>query len=346
MRLLICTQALDKRDSNLGFFHRWVEEFAKRCEFVTVICLREGEYSLPDNVRVYSLGKEEGTSRLTRIRRFFKYIRAFKDDYDAVFVHMNPEYLILGGYFWRKWGKKVSLWYTHKSVNARLRFALRFVNTIFTASKESFRIEDPRVLIMGHGIDTEAFKPAMKEASIETRIITIGRIAPSKHLIEMLGVLDELHARGERFRFTIVGAPITPVEEAYAKKLEQEIALRPYKEKIKFMGPLIPAELPALLNHQDVFLNFSTTGSMDKAVLEALSIGVPAITTNEAFADLLSPFELYGTDRDYKTLADRIDKIMNRSDRAAVVAMLRNKVVERHSLARLIPALISALQSR
>src|SRR6478609_2539072 len=106
MKLLITTQALDSQDSNLGFFHRWVEEFAAHCEKVTVICLREGEHVLPNNVTVLSLGKEAGTSRLTRAVRFLTYIHRYRGEYDAVFVHMNPEYIVLGGYFWRRWHKK------------------------------------------------------------------------------------------------------------------------------------------------------------------------------------------------------------------------------------------------
>ena len=58
MKLLILTQKMDKNDDLLGFFHNWVSEFAKKCEKVTVISLGIGEYSLSDNVKVLSLGKE------------------------------------------------------------------------------------------------------------------------------------------------------------------------------------------------------------------------------------------------------------------------------------------------
>ena len=59
MRLLILTQKVDINDDILGFFHRWIEEFAKRCEKVIVICLQEGRHDLPSNVKVLSLGKRE-----------------------------------------------------------------------------------------------------------------------------------------------------------------------------------------------------------------------------------------------------------------------------------------------
>jgi glycosyltransferase involved in cell wall biosynthesis len=343
MKLLILTQAIDKDDANLGFFHRWVEEFALHCEFVTVICLREGSHSLPDNVRLYSLGKEEGTSRLTRIRRFYRYIRAFKDDYDAVFVHMNPEYIVLGGYLWHRWGKKVSLWYAHKSVTRQLRFAMRFIDIVFTVAPGSFRIVTNKMRPVGHGIDTELFKPDMRESSIETRLITTGRIAPSKHLVEMLRVFDILFKRGEKFTFTILGEAITEQEKAYEEMIRNEIATRPYKDKISFEGGVSHNRLPAILNKHDLFLNFATTGNMDKAGLEALATGIPVVSTNEAFKDLLSPYDLFVEERNYEALADAVVKCMNRPDRAAIVATLRNKVVERHSLTRLIPKILAEL---
>ena len=63
MKLLIVTQAIDSEHPILGFFHRWVEEFAKHCEHVHVICLQAGKHSLPANVTVHSLGKERITER-------------------------------------------------------------------------------------------------------------------------------------------------------------------------------------------------------------------------------------------------------------------------------------------
>ena len=64
MKLLIITQKVDRNDPILGFFHRWLEEFAKNCEQVTVICLYKREYNLPGNVKVLSLGKESGGGRI------------------------------------------------------------------------------------------------------------------------------------------------------------------------------------------------------------------------------------------------------------------------------------------
>jgi glycosyltransferase involved in cell wall biosynthesis len=344
MKLLIITQIVDDRDSNLGFFCGWITEFAKHCGQVTVICLQEGEHALPSNVKVFSLGKEKGSSRLARVFRFYKYIYTQRKNYDAVFVHMNPEYILLGSFLWRWWHKPVSLWYAHKSVTWKLYHALKRVTHVFSVSDTSFMIPTPKLIAMGHGIDTKRFKPGMHTESTRLRIATAGRIAESKHLIEMLSMLDVLYARKETFTFAIVGAPVTKAEEAYAMKLQAAIAKRPYSADVHMIGIIAHHDLPAFLCEQDIVLNFSTTGNMDKAGLEALACGVPLLATNPAFAPLLAPYGLYVESGRSEDAADALQKFMNRSDKAAVVATLRNKVIQEHSLANLIPHILSAMR--
>lgn len=345
MKLLIVTQVIDSSDANLGFFHTWVKEFAAHCDQVSVICLRKGSYTLPDNVHVYSLGKERRTGRLTRIWLFYSYIFKLRSTYDAVFVHMNPEYIVLGGYLWRRWNKSVALWYAHRSDTRMLRRAIKWATYIFTVSESSFSIPTPKLRPMGHGIDTELFRPQIREGATRLRVMTAGRIAQSKHLLEMLGVLHELYARGEQFIFTIVGAPITKTEEEYALKLKEAIEDAPWKSQVVFAGPVPHAALPEMISSQDVFFNFATTGNMDKAGLEALAAGVPLLTTNVAFEPLLAPYGLYISTMNPKEVADTLLAFMSRGDQPAVMATLRNKVVAEHSLAKLIPRILEVLVS-
>ena len=99
MKLLVITQKVNKNDSNLGFFHEWLLRLAGQVEKLTIICLEKGEYNLPDNVQVLSLGKNikyqisniKFICQLKYLFRFYKYIWKFRKEYDAVFVHMNPE---------------------------------------------------------------------------------------------------------------------------------------------------------------------------------------------------------------------------------------------------------------
>ena len=119
MKLLIVTQKVDQNDSVLGFFLSWLIEFSKHFEKLTVICLEKGEYNLPDNVKVYSLGKEIESKlqitnyklliRFNRIIKFYRLIWQNRKNYDTVFVHMNPEYIVLAGWLWKMMNKLISL---------------------------------------------------------------------------------------------------------------------------------------------------------------------------------------------------------------------------------------------
>ena len=110
MKILIVTQVVDANHSALGFFVRWLAEFARQCESVTVLCLEAGKYDLPENVTVVSLGKSEGESRFGVLKNFYRELWSRRRDYSSVLVHMNPIYVALAGVLWRLMGKRVGLW--------------------------------------------------------------------------------------------------------------------------------------------------------------------------------------------------------------------------------------------
>ena len=71
MKLLILTQKVDANDDVLGFFVRWMDEFKKKVDKLSVICLEKGNGE-NENIPVYSLGKEKGASRVKYIKNFLK----------------------------------------------------------------------------------------------------------------------------------------------------------------------------------------------------------------------------------------------------------------------------------
>src|SRR3989344_5512494 len=139
-RLLIVTQAVDKDDPVLGFFIQWIIELAIHFESIHVICLKEGLHTLPPHVHVHSLGKETGRSRIKYLMRFFNYIYRLRKQYDSVLVHMNPEYVVLGGLFWRQWKKTIVLWFVHRRVSLRLLIAYYLADIVCTAAYQSISI--------------------------------------------------------------------------------------------------------------------------------------------------------------------------------------------------------------
>lgn len=338
MKLLIVTQVVDRNHSNLGFFHRWIEEFAGHAEQVQVICLYEGEHSLSKNVTVHSLGKERGAGRVAYLWRFYRYIWQLRHGYDAVLVHMNPEYVVLGGLLWRLWGKRVGLWYMHRSVTWWLRAAARIVHHIFTASPESCRVNSSKIIVTGHGIDLTPFETIEHvHGDGRIRLVSIGRVSASKGVAEMIDTQAELSRRGARATLVIAGGPLTAEDDSYTARLKEHVG-----ENVTLLGPIQRSGIPALLANAEIFLNLSNTGSLDKAVLEALAAGVPAISSNEAFKIMLEPHGLF-VQRDPVAVADAIEQFLARDDRATVVAQLQQEVREQHSLQKLVPRILERL---
>ncbi|USN94571.1 MAG: glycosyltransferase family 4 protein [Candidatus Nomurabacteria bacterium] len=278
-KILIITQIVDKNDPILGFFHSWILEFAKNFESVIVVCLKKGEYNLPSNVEVLSLGKEEGVSRIKYLFRFYKYIFSKKNNYDSVFVHMNPIYVILGGVFWKMMGKRIALWYTHKNVDMKLRLAEKLCDSVFSASKESFRLPSKKLHIMGHGIDTSKFSVINRDRD-HRKIVSIGRVSIYKNYEPLLEAISILKKEGFETKLSIVG----PEDKNYKKKLLNLIDSLNIYDRVEFLGPISQDKIPTIYNDANIFVNLSKTGSLDKAILEAMSCGLNVLTSNEAMS--------------------------------------------------------------
>ncbi|MBX9765541.1 glycosyltransferase family 4 protein [Patescibacteria group bacterium] len=333
------TQTVDSRDPVLGFFHRWIEEFAKRFECVTVIALNVGEYSLPANVEVYSLGKEGGAGRLIRGFTYLSLLYSLRNKYTHVFAHMNPEYVIGGGLVWRFLGKKVALWYVHGAVTWRLHLAAFFANKIVTASKESCRLKSEKVVVVGHGIDTDFFSP--KNVPHPPSIVSIGRFSPSKSLELIIDAMKEVASHVPGVTLRIVGAAGTPQERGYAK----EVKVRAQAEGVTVDKPVLHADVPTVLHLSDIFFNASKTASLDKAVLEAMSCGVVPVTSNTSFKDMLSPMGLY-VPHTSAAFAMRAEEVLgNPGVRQELRVHVREEIVKNHSLPRLMGILQSTYES-
>ena len=338
MRLLIVCQAVDKNHQNLGFFVRWIEEFAKNVESVVVIANEVGEYSLPTNVTVHSLGKEESVNRAERYARFYSLLKKLDGEYSHVFCHMNPEFVIAGSLLWRLRNRPIILWYVHGSVSWRLRLALRAVTAVCSTDPQSFRIQSSKVHFVGHGIDTEYFKPAYKIAHDEALIVSASRISPSKHIDLLIDAVEEVERSGVALRFSILGGAATESDKEYEGGIRQ----RSHRfTRIKFLGPKPQQFVRDALVSSDVFLNASTTGSMDKAVLEAMAAGALPVTSNVAFKEALDPYGLFVSTLSVEAFAAALRATLVRADRAQLAESLREYVIKNHTLATCISRILA-----
>lgn len=156
MKILLITEKLDKNDETAGFFHGRLVDFANECDKLAVLVLENRSHNLPAWVKVSSLGKEKGLSKLSYLLNFYKYIFANLFEYDRVFIHRNPIYIVLGGVFWRLFGKEITLWYSHTHSDLVLRLAVMLANQVISPSQNSFPFKTKKLKVLG-GHDLESY---------------------------------------------------------------------------------------------------------------------------------------------------------------------------------------------
>ena len=349
MRLLIITQKVNENDDVLGFFIGWIREFAKHFEKVIIVCLKAGEYHLPSNVKVLSLGKERGLGKISYLFNFYKYVIGERKNYDAAFVHMNPKYVLLGWPIWKILGKTISLWYAHGHVTPMLRIVDRLADIAFASTKEGYRLNSAKLKIVGQGIDTELFKPRMsnKGPGDELLIVSAGRITPSKDYETLIKATEVLKKDNANFQIAIAGQPATEKDFLYFEELKQMIKEKKMESTFWFIGPIANKNLPPFLQSADLFVNMGHTGSLDKAVLEAMACGLLLLTCNEAFGDVLGSYrdQLMYPKKDFQMLAGKIKYLIHLSEeeREKITRDLRETVVYHHNLKGLITKITSIL---
>ncbi len=339
MKLLILTQKVHRKDSVLGFFHGWISSLASKYEEVHVICLEKGEYDLPNNVFVYSLGKEDKQSRLQYILRFYRYIWSLRKNYDRVFVHMNQEYVLMGGPLWLLLNKKIFLWRNHYAGTLLTRIAGHFSTKVFCTSKFSYTASFKNTQIMPVGVDETSGRMDEPITRISNTILFLGRLDISKNpdvLIKALGILKKQEVS---FKASFVGGMSNP-ESKYQEELEVLARDLSIFEDIDFVGAVPNTETFRYYRSHEVFVNCSKSGMFDKTIFKACVCGCLVLTTSRDFKDLAGDTFSF-PEGDHKILADKIIGFLKFSEEEKRLAQEKlQKVIQSHSLPILIDRLV------
>lgn len=330
------TRKVDKNEHLAGFIYNWVKKLANEVDELRVISWQEGDSSgLPNNVKVICLKAKQ--NKFFKVVAFLKAVWKNLKDVDGVFCHQMPIYTIIAAPLAKVRGKKVVSWYTHRQVDFKMKLMEKLADVVLSASKESFRLPSKKLIVTGHGIDTELFKPGQKQQNDKLKIISVGRISPTKDYESMIKAVWHI---GD-VELSIIGDAGLKMHQSYFVSLQQMVEKMNLSSKIKFLGSKPNSDIPQLLQQSDLFINFSGTGSLDKAVLEAMASGCIVLTSNEAFKEIL-PQELMVVKDNPKALAEKIKFVMQMSaeEKNQLRERLRQEVVESHNLENLVKKIV------
>jgi len=333
MRILIFTQAVDRKDSTaIAFFHGWIKELAKHFEHITVFALRIGEYELPGNVTVIPLRPSGHRARLLTALRVIRLAWSYRTAYDAVFVHMNQEYLLVAGWLWRLLGKPTYFWRNHYAGGFATDIAAFFCDKIFYTSKSSYTAKYANAVQMPVGVDVGSCHLDEPIERKPNSILFLGRFDTSKRpdlVVEALGVLAK---EGVTFTATFVGGPKDP-DSQFPKEVEARARELGIAGKSVFTGPVSNTETYRYYRSHSIYVNCSKSGMLDKSLFKSVACGCLPLFSSADMAEIAGPEFAY-TDGDANDLALHLKQALafSEAERIAKVHELQSKAIDAHTL--------------
>lgn len=339
MRVLMLTQELNYESPVVLVAHDWAAALAKRVSRLVIGAAKVGRVDLPPNVGVISFGKESGASRLQiGLRMAVTVARlAMRRQVDMVFVHMVPKHALAALPFCTIARIPVCLWYTSHGLTAALRLCHRWVAASITASPDSYPLQGPGVVPIGHGIDTARFHPSPDPKTDPPVILLAGRLTPLKqvHLAVEAMALPPLRDHALRPVLEVAGGPFRDSDRAYFQQLHALTVAGGLEGRVKFVGAVPGDRMPALLQRATLAVACRQYPSLDKSGLEALIAGVPVVSNNPSYLPVFGRFaaDLFVSGGDPVAIAGALAKLLDRPElRERIGGELRQEVIRAHGL--------------
>jgi glycosyltransferase involved in cell wall biosynthesis len=350
MRLLLFNLATDAGDPILGFTTRWIQALAKRVESIDVITMRAGRLEVPDNVQVYSVGKEKGYSEPRRVVEFYRHLfRILRENrIDVCFSHMIQIFTVLAAPVLKMKSIPIVTWYAHRQVTTILKLAHHLSDRMVSINESSYPYRHDKFTPLGHGIDTDLFSPDGTEPEKPPLLLSVGRLSPIKDPITLVEAVHLLRQQGHEVRCALVGeAPER--DKAYAEAVRQRVRELSLDGVVQFVGAIPNDQVVHWYRRCFAHINLCPTGALDKAALEAMACAKPSFVANEGFRETLGRWAdwLLFQHSNFKDLAQKVQQLlqMSSSEQQVMVTDLRRSVVEQHSLERLADNLVALFET-
>ena len=348
MRLLLFNLATDADDPILGFTTRWIWALSEQVEFMHVITMRAGRLELPENVKVYSVGKEKNYNEARRTVEFYRHLLSILREgrIDVCFCHMIAIFTVLGAPILKAKRIPIVTWSAHPTLTWRLKLAHQLSDQMVTSVATAYPYKRDKLTVIGQGIDTHVFSPDTEVPPEDSPIILcVSRLSPVKDHPTLLKAASLLRQRWSRpFRVIIVGGTAAPRDVSYVRLLHGQVKELGLEDIVYFKSAVRMEKVPFWYRRYAVHVNMTATGSGDKVVWESMACGRLCIVANEGFIETLGPYAKqclfrYG---DAEQLADRLQwtLALSESERARIGGYFRGQVVANHGLKRLAQNLV------
>jgi glycosyltransferase involved in cell wall biosynthesis len=298
-------------------------------ENIVVITGRSGQGNFPKNIKIVTTGWTQGkpfSSLWSFLKAFWDEVNSFKPD--VVFSHMTDVHSSFIGpitYF-----KRIPhyLWYAHAKKSIFLVWSSIWMNRIVSSTKGSCPISPERISLIGQSIDHNVFKVSNRTNLSASKFIHVGRLDPSKNVMEIIDVLNSTNFNGNNISLCLIGSPSSPKETDVLFQIH-DFVKKNDAQWISILPRLSRDTLPAKLIEFDCFIH-AYRGSLDKVLIEATMCGIPVVTVNQEY---ISEFGSW-SGLNNPSLSDELDAFLRSSQNSVTFKVNENReiAVAKHSL--------------
>ena len=166
-----------------------------------------------------------------------------------------------------------------KIVMSSSQFVTASTNYEQTLISESYQVDNQKIKQINPGVDYELFVP---DQSIhrENIFLSIGRIQQQKGQLETLRFLNSFKEFETDFMCYFVGGPSGSSGDEYLSELKESVKELSLSSHVEFLGNLPQVDIRNLLNSAKLLIHTSQYETFGLVAIEANSMGVPVLTTN------------------------------------------------------------------
>ena len=130
-------------------------------------------------------------------------------------------------------------------------------------------VPDEQLSVITNGVNINLFKPGKRKENKKLEFVYVGRLSYDKGVHILLRAFHKYHQENPDSRLTLIGDGMVKHQ------------IQKYNEKgsIRWLGVVDHNHLPQVLSAMDVFVIPQNIGGLGLSVMEAMSCGLPVITT-------------------------------------------------------------------
>jgi glycosyltransferase involved in cell wall biosynthesis len=191
-----------------------------------------------------------------------------------------------------------------------------------------------KIHLIPNGVDTELFSPGSRTPSPDGRkqIIFVGRLEKEKNLFRLMDALELVNAK--------IPVSLTLIGEGTLRESLELYAASKTNLPVRFLGIVPHQRLPEYLRQADVFVLPSLLEGHPKALIEAMSCGLPCVVSDRSGCRAVVEDEKTGLlcdPEDTVDIAQQVERILVDADLAVRLGVAaRWHVVEHYDLRRLV----------